>query len=88
MNVCGECRLYESRAVITRSRDRRPSHKIDCTGIIENKKEGGTSLSKAKERKTTVNPALDDASSDRTHYIALYAFPVKVVFCKWVKIFS
>ncbi|KAJ0785659.1 hypothetical protein HanOQP8_Chr02g0045741 [Helianthus annuus] len=27
--------LYESRAVITRSRDRRPSHKIDCTGIVE-----------------------------------------------------
>ncbi|KAJ0556630.1 hypothetical protein HanIR_Chr07g0316001 [Helianthus annuus] len=27
--------LYESRAVIMRSRDRRPSHKIDCTGIIE-----------------------------------------------------
>ena len=35
MNVCGECRFYESRAVITRNRDRRPSHKIDCTGIIE-----------------------------------------------------
>ncbi|KAJ0435923.1 hypothetical protein HanIR_Chr17g0898791 [Helianthus annuus] len=35
MNVCGECRLYEARAVITSNRDRRPSHKIDCTGIIE-----------------------------------------------------
>ncbi|MFS8029898.1 hypothetical protein Hanom_Chr17g01527731 [Helianthus anomalus] len=27
--------LYESRAVITRNRDQRSSHKIDCTGIIE-----------------------------------------------------
>ncbi|KAJ0904990.1 hypothetical protein HanPSC8_Chr07g0288741 [Helianthus annuus] len=41
-----------------------------------------------KGHKTTVNPALGDASSDRTHYIALYALPVKVVFCKWVKTFS
>ncbi|KAJ0693031.1 hypothetical protein HanPI659440_Chr15g0592611 [Helianthus annuus] len=35
MNVCGECRLYESRVVITRNRARRASHKLDCTGITE-----------------------------------------------------
>ncbi|KAJ0833759.1 hypothetical protein HanRHA438_Chr16g0736241 [Helianthus annuus] len=35
MNACGECRLFESRAVITRNRDQISSHKIDCTGIIE-----------------------------------------------------
>ncbi|KAJ0778550.1 hypothetical protein HanLR1_Chr02g0072911 [Helianthus annuus] len=35
MNVCGECRLYESWVVITRNRARRASHKLDCTGITE-----------------------------------------------------
>ncbi|KAJ0796664.1 hypothetical protein HanPI659440_Chr04g0164911 [Helianthus annuus] len=35
MSVCGECRLYESRVVITRNRARRASHKLDCTGITE-----------------------------------------------------
>ncbi|KAJ0558806.1 hypothetical protein HanIR_Chr07g0340451 [Helianthus annuus] len=34
MNVCGECRLYESRVVITRNRARRASHKPDCTGMF------------------------------------------------------
>ncbi|MFS7961892.1 hypothetical protein Hanom_Chr08g00720331 [Helianthus anomalus] len=35
MNVCGECRLYESRIIITRISDRRPTHKIDYTGMLE-----------------------------------------------------
>ncbi|KAJ0810443.1 hypothetical protein HanPI659440_Chr01g0027051 [Helianthus annuus] len=34
INVCGECRLYQSRKIITRSRDRRSGHRIDCTGTL------------------------------------------------------
>ncbi|MFS7935116.1 hypothetical protein Hanom_Chr05g00399711 [Helianthus anomalus] len=35
MNVCDECRLYESWIIITRISDRRPSHNIDCTRMLE-----------------------------------------------------
>ncbi|KAF5819319.1 hypothetical protein HanXRQr2_Chr02g0076291 [Helianthus annuus] len=28
-------RLYESRIIITRISDRKPSHKIDCMGMLE-----------------------------------------------------
>ncbi|MFS8009043.1 hypothetical protein Hanom_Chr14g01279931 [Helianthus anomalus] len=36
MNVCGECKLYEPHEGLSRSRDRRPSHKLDCTGTLVN----------------------------------------------------
>ncbi|MFS8028418.1 hypothetical protein Hanom_Chr16g01510361 [Helianthus anomalus] len=35
VNVCSYVStLYESRINLTRSSDRRPSHKIDCTGMF------------------------------------------------------